>query len=548
MARLKSEGTDKSNQIQLLEERLEVVKQDIQSTQESLIRLNQSVMDAIHSIANQGALTFPQLLQDSRGLATQGAILSFVNAKTRLNAIETCEGNVQLNYFDDEGRMRQTLYDATSDSLNITFEQWIPDSLRACLNFNHESSVVKPETPIHLKENFTLEAWFVYPFTEELHWRILATSEDDQQQIVVYNSNCLGLRINGLFFDCGYDLENLSSGWHHLTITSKEAQQNSHVYIDGEKLGTAQAKPILTLNSMGDSITLPAMNVDYSLGFTIEAWVYYESFNQSQIIAFGTNSSSAEIIFGNKSNTATLLFTIGGHSVEAPEVLETGQWMHLAATVDDSGNVVLYKNGQSVASATSSALSNINRTQNLIGKLNDGEIAEVRLWNYPRPQTELQGSLGKVLNGDELGLVGYWQFTAGQAKDSSKKLDNETPYDGSVEGVPSFDTFVAKLTSNICGLGNSPVQEILTSINSNISHTALKFNGSTDYIQVPYSSALNPGEFTVSLWAKVEGGQGHRSPLTSRDDFHQRGYIFYADRAVGICIWEGQWLGRYFGF
>ncbi|MCF2149779.1 RICIN domain-containing protein [Desmonostoc muscorum LEGE 12446] len=58
------------------------------------------------------------LTTDSRKLITQGALLDFVRPTSRLTAIETCEGNVQLSYFDNQGKMQQTNFDATADSRN----------------------------------------------------------------------------------------------------------------------------------------------------------------------------------------------------------------------------------------------------------------------------------------------------------------------------------------------------------------------------------------------------------------------------------------------
>jgi hypothetical protein len=56
---------------------------------------------------------------------------------------------------------------------------------------------------------------------------------------------------------------------------------------------------------------------------------------------------------------------------------------------------------------------------------------------------------------------------------------------------------------------------------------------------VPYAADLNPPVFTVEVWAKVTGGTGHRSPLTSRADFPQRGYIFYAEPGNTWQFWTG---------
>ncbi|MGS2723580.1 DUF6701 domain-containing protein [Porticoccus sp. GXU_MW_L64] len=54
----------------------------------------------------------------------------------------------------------------------------------------------------------------------------------------------------------------------------------------------------------------------------------------------------------------------------------------------------------------------------------------------------------------------------------------------------------------------------------------------TGFVSVPYNADLNPDNFTVSLWARVDGGNGtFRSPLTSRGEtngFNTFGFNLYA--------------------
>jgi len=189
----------------------------------------------------------PILKTDSRGLVTQGALLGFVRPASRLSAIETCEGNVQLSYFDDQGRMRQTNFDAASDSKNTTFEQWIPDSVRTCLNLNQNSSLVTLERAVYLDEEWTIEAWFAYPLPvpEPSTYNSLVRGKDTDNPIIVKkgdNSDLLGIVIAGDFKSSGYDLTSLSPGWHHLTAVAQG--DTTLFYIDGKKIGDTKAKAI----------------------------------------------------------------------------------------------------------------------------------------------------------------------------------------------------------------------------------------------------------------------------------------------------------------
>ncbi len=69
---------------------------------------------------------------------------------------------------------------------------------------------------------------------------------------------------------------------------------------------------------------------------------------------------------------------------------------------------------------------------------------------------------------------------------------------------------------------------------------AALFNGTSAKVDVPYSAALNPPVFTAALWAKVIGGSStYRSPLSSRNNNPQAGYVFYAGLNNLWQFWMG---------
>ena len=63
------------------------------------------------------------------------------------------------------------------------------------------------------------------------------------------------------------------------------------------------------------------------------------------------------------------------------------------------------------------------------------------------------------------------------------------------------------------------------------------------HIDVPFSTALNPGSFTVTLWANASNTAGFASPITSRDDFmggvSTHGYILYNNAGGNWDFWTG---------
>ncbi|MBD2594380.1 hypothetical protein H6G74_08555 [Nostoc spongiaeforme FACHB-130] len=185
---------------------------------------------------------------------------------------------------------------------------------------------------------------------------------------------------------------------------------------------TAFRQCVLEFNGQNNYVSLPAVNIDYSQGFSVEAWVRYNSFKYwSRIIDFGNGVNSNNIVFANPETTNQLALDVktsaGERRITSAAVLETGKWMHLAATIDQSGLAKLYKNGELIQSGQLQLPANINRTQNYIGRSNwpqdgyfDGQISEVRVWNIARSQAEIQQHLHSRLAGNEDGLVGYWQL------------------------------------------------------------------------------------------------------------------------------------------
>ena len=217
------------------DDRLKQVLKDITDIQTEINSLNTGFINAVKT-TQQPAQTMLQVAKDGKGLVTQAALLGFAQSASRLQVLETCEGNVQLSYFDKQGRMRQTLYDACADSNNATFEQWLPNAQRVCLNLS--SSGVNLAKSVYLNPDWTIEAWFVYPFPET-SWNTLAVCANVGTHTVVKDGKQLGIYLN-TFYDSGFNLAQLSLGWHHLTVVGQG--DTTRFYIDGKLVGDVKAK------------------------------------------------------------------------------------------------------------------------------------------------------------------------------------------------------------------------------------------------------------------------------------------------------------------
>ena len=131
----------------------------------------------------------------------------------------------------------------------------------------------------------------------------------------------------------------------------------------------------LIFDGQDDYINLPDIEADFGNGFTLEAWVYYTAFHEwSRIIDLGNGATSDNILLTNVDSSNTVSFQVfDGDSfsgIYAEDALALNQWTHLAATVDSSGQAILYKNGQALVTDTIHLPRNIKRSQNFLGRSN----------------------------------------------------------------------------------------------------------------------------------------------------------------------------------
>lgn len=175
-------------------------------------------------------------------------------------------------------------------------------------------------------------------------------------------------------------------------------------------------KSFLSFDGKDDFVALPAMNVDWSQGLTVEAWVRYETFNVfSRIIDFGNGAGQANIVFATASATSgpfAQVFSSQGNPYIQQAPLEAGIFVHLAVTTDPAGVGKLYRDGKLVQTGPLKLPDSINRALNYLGKSHwgsdgyfHGQLAEVRIWKTPRSEADIERDMNKQLTGSEPGLV-----------------------------------------------------------------------------------------------------------------------------------------------
>ena len=149
-------------------------------------------------------------------------------------------------------------------------------------------------------------------------------------------------------------------------------------------------------------VDLPDGFSNFSGGMTLTLWAQPTAAgNYARFIDWGNGPSSDNIFFCRVGSSATLGFNVyigdtASTRVEASNALELNVWQFFAVTMDNTGDVVIYKNGMPVATGTVNVPTDITRTDCFIGKSNwtndvlyEGLMDEVKLYNYPMSGLEI---------------------------------------------------------------------------------------------------------------------------------------------------------------
>ena len=183
----------------------------------------------------------------------------------------------------------------------------------------------------------------------------------------------------------------------------------------------------LSFDGSNDEVTIPAIaSYQVTDALTVETWVKPNSWSDNEgFLNFATDNGGTEAGFGFVFFATGWRFYLKTtiNSIDYAEMAETstpvGQWTHLAATYDGT-KVRIYRNGSVIDSTD--AMGNVewtgapgnvtlgSFTKGGTTKYFDGNMDDVRLWNIVRSAAEIKASKEITLNGDETGLVGYWQI------------------------------------------------------------------------------------------------------------------------------------------
>ena len=196
---------------------------------------------------------------------------------------------------------------------------------------------------------------------------------------------------------------------------------------------------VLSLDGDGDEVRVGhAQSLVMTDALTIEAWIYPLGTGSG----WGYTDDDGGIIVNKEGeyelgrfHDGSIQFAVANESpgwdwINSGYIVPEGTWAHLALTYSANAQIFqLFANGVLVFStAGKGEIGDVYSTNNYFkiggrreeaAQYFDGMIDEVRLWNIVRTEAEIQATMNASLQGNELGLAGYWNFDDGTANDLS---------------------------------------------------------------------------------------------------------------------------------
>jgi hypothetical protein len=211
-----------------------------------------------------------------------------------------------------------------------------------------------------------------------------------------------------------------------------------------------------------------------------------------------------------------------------------GQWYYLAATFDGS-TASFFVNGELAATAGFSAYVPNASAALGIGMRGDstflftGTVDEAAVYPTVLLPDEILGHYQNGINASP--SPAYDTLVLGAGPNGYWRLDDPAlPVAANLGslGAAANGVYVNGVTSDQAGAIPDDTD------------TAIAFDGANGKVDVPFNAAMNSTNYSFECWAMVTGGSGnYRSPITSRDDGPQRGFIIYATPGNQWEFWSG---------
>lgn len=246
-------------------------------------------------------------------------------------------------------------------------------------------------------------------------------------------------------------------------------------------------------NNGGDKASYEALGLPTS-EITLEAWVcpreYYE---WTSIVSFFQDNGDEEYGWDLETGyEGTFGFSIAANGsgltyLYTTNTFNQNEWYHVVGTYDGT-TMKLYVNGNLEATSIEQS-GNISYLDSwlAIGMYKDdnedgaynGGIDEVRIWDYAKTETEIIDNMNNELNGDETGLVAYFNFNQGVAGGNNTTITTLPDESGnSLDGVLNNFELTGDVSNWVDNIYYVSISELITE------NVSIYPNPAQDYINL----------------------------------------------------------------
>ncbi|MBD2112833.1 MULTISPECIES: LamG domain-containing protein [Cyanophyceae] len=318
---------------------------------------------------------------------------------------------------------------------------------------------------------------------QDSHARLEASSADFDQQLRRFSPQA-DLTLEAWVRPSQIAEASLRSRLLHYQPAANTTDTRYLLGLKREELTTA-----IALNGSTDLVRIPnATQLNFAGAITIEAWVKpAKNENLGNIIVHGNASGPQVFLRINEGR-----YEAGSHNgtdhkvaIVMPAADRTGNaWVHLAGVYDGT-HWRLYRNGIALGEqADAIGAIPIDADWGLGAHPNPsdrvriltGAIAEARIWQRGRTQTEIAVDMTRELSGNETDLVGCWRF---DDFGNRRATDHARfGHHGQLEGNPQPTESPIPAYSVFAGVGEQLVQSSQKIAAGNWNHLAAVFNQS----------------------------------------------------------------------
>ena len=378
------------------------------------------------------------------------------------------------------------LIDISKDMVNINIKL-----KEAPIITEEPKSVKKP-----LGETISLNVKVAGTEPMEFVWRF--NNEDIEESDRITGTRSETLTIN--------DFRKLDEGIYTVVVENEIGSIESsgtkvEEFIEGFKIsgvvtynGEIDKNSVLSLDGDGDYVKTPLTNLSGD-ELTIQYWFRGDSL-QSAV----RQQSSGWIVAG-WNGKHILQNDEGVNGVNIGEDVLDGKWHHVTLTWKRNTELGFssYVDGNLVESRDSSDVPIPDYKTNVyfgsfngVGEFTNGQLDEIAIWNRALSAEEVKKSYKIQYTGEESGLIGYWNFEDGGAKDLSGNN-----YDGELNGD-------AKIIEAV-GVGGRGLVHVNVSAKK-VGNSALVLDGDGDFVETTLTD-LSGSELSIQYWFKGDSNQ-----------------------------------------